>query len=43
VTDDASFASDLQRAKAALDLRRPDEALRHLDRAIASAPHDDRL
>ena len=43
MTDDASFANDLQRAKAALDLRRPDEALRHLDRAIASAPHDDRL
>ncbi|HEX4017578.1 MAG TPA: tetratricopeptide repeat protein [Frankiaceae bacterium] len=43
MTDDASFASALQRAKAALDLRRPDEALRHLDRALASAPHDDRL
>ncbi len=43
MTDDASFASDLQRAKAALELRRPDEALRHLDRALGSAPHDDRL
>ncbi len=43
MSDDASFASDLQRAKAALELRRPDEALRHLDRALASAPHDDRL
>ena len=43
MSDDASFAGDLQRAKAALDLRRPDEALRHLDRALAAAPHDDRL
>jgi tetratricopeptide (TPR) repeat protein len=43
VTEDANFASALQRAKAALDLRRPDEALRHLDRALAAAPHDDRL
>src|SRR5664279_2167101 len=41
--EDASFASALQRAKAALDLRRPDEAVRHLDRALAVAPHDDRL
>ena len=43
MSDEASFASALQRAKAALDLRRPDEALRHLDRALASAPQDDRL
>jgi Flp pilus assembly protein TadD len=43
VSEDAGFASSLQRAKAALDLRRPDEALRHLDRALATAPNDDRL
>lgn len=43
MSEDAVFASSLQRAKAALDLRRPDEALRHLDRALASAPNDDRL
>ncbi len=36
-------AAALQRAKAALELRRPEEALRHLDRAMAAAPHDDRL
>lgn len=43
MSDDPDFAGSLQRAKAALDLRRPDEALRHLDRALARAPHDDRL
>lgn len=43
MSEDADFASSLQRAKAALDLRRPEEALRHLDRALANAPHDDRL
>ncbi len=43
MSDEASFAIALQRAKAALDLRRPDEAVRHLDRALAVAPHDDRL
>jgi Flp pilus assembly protein TadD len=43
VSEEAGFASPLQRAKAALDLRRPDEALRHLDRALASSPDDDRL
>jgi tetratricopeptide (TPR) repeat protein len=35
-------ASQLQRAKAALDLRRPEEALRQIDRALAVAPQDDR-
>jgi tetratricopeptide (TPR) repeat protein len=40
---DAEYASALQRAKAALDLRRPEEALRQLDRALATSPHDDRL
>ena len=43
MNEEPNFASPLQRAKAALDLRRPDEALRHLDRALATAPHDDRL
>lgn len=43
MSEEAGFASALQRAKAALDLRRPDEALRHLDRALATSPHDDRL
>ena len=37
------FAGALQRAKAALDLRRPEEALRHIDRALAAASQDDRL
>jgi tetratricopeptide (TPR) repeat protein len=40
---DDDFAAALQRAKAALDLRRPDEALQHIDRALATAPNDDRL
>ncbi len=40
---DQDLTSLLQRAKAALDVRRPEEALRHLDRALASSPQDDRL
>jgi Flp pilus assembly protein TadD len=43
MSEDGGFTSSLQRAKTALDLRRPDEALQHLDRALAMAPHDDRL
>ena len=40
---DAGASAALQRAKAALELRRPEEALRHLDRAMAAAPNDDRI
>ncbi len=40
---DPEYVSQLHRAKAALDLRRPEEALRQLDRALAAAPQDDRV